>query len=108
MKSIVVRKLRTSTVYKLVATGAVFGVVPLFIFFGILASMGLFALTWNGEAVTGPRALIVGPLMGVMFALICIALIGSALALGLWIYSKVRPLQLEYEELPTADLPRDG
>ena len=100
MKSILVRRLRTGSVYRFSAIGAAFGLVPLFTLFGVLASVGLFNLTWNGEAVTGPRAVIVGPLMGAFFALICTALFGSSLALGLWIYSKFRPLSVEYEELP--------
>ena len=36
-----------------------------------------------------------------MFAAVCTALFGSVLALGLWIYSKFRPLTLEYEEVRT-------
>jgi hypothetical protein len=104
MRSIVVRRLRTGSVYRFSAIGAVFGLVPLFTLFGILASVGLFNLTWNDEAVTGPRALIVGPLMGAFFALICTAIFGSSLALGLWIYSKFRPISLEYEELPEIKL----
>jgi hypothetical protein len=100
MRSIVVRRLRTGSIYRLSAIGAAYGLLPLFTLFGILASVGLFKLTWNNEVVTGPRALIVGPLMGALFALICIALFGSSLALGLWIYSKFRPLSVEYEELP--------
>jgi len=101
MKSIVVHRLRNGSVYRISAIGAVFGMIPLFTVFGILASMNLFTLTWNNEAVTGPRALIVGPLMGVLFSAVCTALFGSVIALGLWIYSKFRPLTLEYEETPT-------
>jgi hypothetical protein len=100
MKSIVVRRLRTGSVYRFSAIGAVFGLIPLFSLFGILASVGMFHLTWNAEVVAGPRALVVGPIMGAFFALICTALFGSSLALGLWIYSKFRPLSLEYEEMP--------
>jgi hypothetical protein len=98
MNSIVVHRLRTGTVYRLTAIGATFGMIPLFAVFGVLASVGLFELTWNEKLVTGPRALLVGPLMGVLFAGICTALFGSAIALGLWIYSKFRPLSLEYEQ----------
>jgi hypothetical protein len=98
MQSIVVRKLRTGTVYRLVATGAVFGLVPLFVVFGILGSAGLSTLTWNGQPLTGLRSIIAGPLMGIMFALMCTGIFGSAIALGLWIYSRFRPLKLEYEQ----------
>jgi hypothetical protein len=100
MKSIVVHRLRTGTVYRCSAIGSVFGLIPLFTVLGILASVGLVQLTWNDEAVTGPRALIVGPIMGAFFALICTALFGSSVALGLWIYSKFKPIALEYEEMP--------
>jgi hypothetical protein len=99
MKSIVVRKLRTGTVYKLVALGAVFGFLPLFGVLGVLGSMGFSTLTWNNQPVTGLRSIIAGPLIGAVFALICVAVFGSAVALGLWIYSKFRPLSLEYEQL---------
>ena len=102
MKSIVVHRLRNGSVYRLSAIGAVFGMIPLFTVFGILASMNLFTLTWNSEAVSGPKALIVGPLMGVLFAVVCIALFGSVMALGLWIYSKFKPLTLEFEEAQPA------
>ena len=97
MNSIIVHRLRTGTIYRITAIGAVFGMIPLFTVVGVLGSMGLVSLTWNGEVVTGPRALIIGPMMGVLFALLSVALFGSAIALGLWLYSKIRPLSLEYE-----------
>ncbi len=102
MKSITVQRLRTGSVYRFSTIGAVFGVIPLFTLCGILASFGLIDLTWNGEVVTGLRAIVIGPLMGGLFAIFGIALFGSALALGLWIYSKFRPLSFEYEEMPDA------
>ena len=98
MNSIVVHRLRTGTVYRLAAIGATFGMIPLFTVFGALASVGLFELTWNEKIVTGPRALLIGPMMGALFAGLSIVLFGSAIALGLWIYSKFRPLSLEYEQ----------
>jgi hypothetical protein len=100
MRSILVRRLRTGSIYHLSAIGATFGLVPVLTLCGVLASFGLVNLTWNDQIVTGPRAVIVGPLMGVVFALMCTAFFGSALALGLWLYSKFRPLSVEYEELP--------
>lgn len=104
MKSIIVQKLRTSTVYKLVAVGSVFGFLPLFVVLGILGSMGFSTLTWNNQPVTGFRSIIAGPLIGVVFTLMSIAVFGSAVALGLWIYSKFRPMSLEYERLATDEV----
>lgn len=99
MKTIEVKKLRTASVYAIVVKGMLCGLIPLFCLFGILASFGLLDLQWNAEVVTGAKALVVGPIMGVFFALFGSAVFGTAMALGLWIYSLFRPLRIEYVEI---------
>jgi len=37
--------------------------------------------------------------MGILFALLGTALFGSAMAFGLWLYSKFKPIELEYEQV---------
>jgi hypothetical protein len=98
MQKILVKRLRTGSIYKLAAIGTAAGGIPVCMIFGLLASADLMTLNWNGQPVSGPKALLVGPLMGVLFALVGTALFGSAVALGLWLFSKFRPLELEYEE----------
>jgi len=109
MQTLLVKRLRTGSFYKILAIGLACGGIPICIGFGLLASVDLMTLNWNGQPVTGTKALFVGPLMGVFFALIGTAIFGSAAAFGLWLYSKFRPLEIEYEENPAVmPLERDG
>ena len=99
MNSLIVRRLRTGTLFRLVALGAFCAVVPVFTLFGVLGSMGLATLTWNGQSVVGVRALVGGPLVGLLFALVLTAVAGTAVAFGLWIHAWFAPLRLDYEPL---------
>jgi len=99
MQKLLARRIRTGSIYRLVAIGTAVGAIPLCTLFGVLASFNLMTLNWNGEAVTGPKALAVGPLGGILFALLGTALFGSAMAFGLWLYSKFKPIELEYEQV---------
>lgn len=94
--SLQIAKLRTGTIYKLVLVGLVFGFVPLFILFGVLGALDLMTLSWNGQAVTGPKAIVVGPLMGLLFSLVFTAVLGSVMAFGLWLFGKFRPLTIDF------------
>lgn len=58
--------------------------------------------TWNDEPLTDVKAIIMAPVMGIIFALIGIAFFGSAMALGLWIHSFFRPSKIEYVELDSS------
>lgn len=98
MEKIAVKKVSTGTVFKLIAVGLTFGFLPLFVLFGILGAMGMETLTWNGEAVTGVKAIFAGPLMAVFMALMFTAIIGSITALGLWVYSFIKPVEIEFVE----------
>ncbi|MCL4780844.1 MAG: hypothetical protein KJ049_11670 [Gammaproteobacteria bacterium] len=109
MQTLVVKRLRTGNIYKILAIGLASGCIPICIVFGLLASVDLMTLNWNGQPVSGARALVVGPLLGVLFALLGTAIFGSAAAFGLWLYSKFQPLEIEYEEHAVAmPVARDG
>lgn len=97
MPAIKVAKVRAGTVYKLIGIGLTAGFVPLFVLFGVLAAAGMSTLTWNEQPVTGLKALYIGPLMGLFMAALFTAIIGSVTALGLWLYSFFKPLNIEYQ-----------
>jgi len=61
-----------------------------------MGAFGMDTVTWNNEAVTGVKAIFVGPLIGVFISLIFTAIFGSIIALGLWIYSFLKPLNIIY------------
>ena len=96
METMEVKKLSAGTIYKLIFTGSLIGFVFICLIFGILGATGMEVVTWNGEHVTGPKALLVGPLIGALMSLFFTAIFGSITALGLWLYSLVKPVHLIY------------
>jgi hypothetical protein len=98
MTVLTVAKLRAGTIYKLLGVGLMVALLPLFTLFGLLAAADLSTLTWNEQPVTGLKAIVIGPLMGVFLAAVFTAVIGSVTAFGLWLYSKFKPIEIEYDE----------
>jgi hypothetical protein len=98
MAVLTVAKLRAGTIYKLLGVGLMVALLPLFTLFGLLAAADLSTLTWNEQPVTGLKAIVIGPLMGVFLAAMFTAVIGSVTAFGLWLYSKFKPIEIEYDE----------
>jgi hypothetical protein len=97
MEKLTIRKLGLGTLFKITFIGLVCGFVPLFTLMGILGYFGMADLTWNEQPLTGVSALVAGPFLGLFMALVFTMFIGVALGLGLFIYSKFRPLEIEYE-----------
>lgn len=100
MQSVRVAKISVGTVYKLIGVGSLCGFVPLGLLFGVLGSMGFSTVTWNHQTVKGLPALYAGPLIGVFIAVLFTVLLGSVVALGLWLYAMFRPITIEYSSLP--------
>jgi|SRR5580704_7644370 hypothetical protein len=97
-RTLVIRRLSTGSVFRVVAAGAFFSLIPLALLFGVLALFGLDTVRWNNQAMHGISGLLVSPLIGLMLAAFFTAFGGVALAFGLWIYSRVRPLRLRFIE----------
>lgn len=89
-----VRKVRAGTIYKLLFVGLLISFIPLGVFFGITALFGADTVTWNGEHIHGVVALFAGPAISIFVALCFTGFLGSLTSLGLWVFSKVRPIQL--------------
>ncbi|QKT03570.1 hypothetical protein HUS23_06980 [Ectothiorhodospiraceae bacterium 2226] len=99
MNSIGMRKLGTGSIYKLTLIGLTCGFVPIFLLLGVMGAFGLATLSWNEQPITGPIAVIAGPLMGLFMAFVFTAVLGSVMALGLWLYAMARPMTLLYRPL---------
>jgi hypothetical protein len=97
-RTLLVRRLSTGSVFRIVAAGSFFSLVPLVLFFGILALFGLNTIKWNNKPIYGLSGLLVSPLIGIIMAAFFTAFGGVALAFGLWLYSKFRPLKLQVVE----------
>lgn len=98
--TLTVRRLGVGTVYKLWFIGMLASMLPLGLLFGVLAAFGYNTVTWNGEPLYGVAGLVSGPLMGLFLAVRFTLLLGSAAALGLWLYSKLRPSSRLTERSP--------
>lgn len=94
------RRLSTGSVFRLLAIGNLCGAVPLFTLAGIGAFFGFTTLTLNGRSIVGPGALIIGPSMGLAFALMATFVGGAVIWLGLWVYSRVATLTLRGDVEP--------
>lgn len=94
MEKLELHRIAAGSIYKLVFTGLLFGLLPLCVLFGIMALFGMSTVTWNDQPVTGPSALVVSPLIGVFLSLLFTAILGSVIALGLWVFSKFRPMNI--------------
>ena len=89
-----VRRVAAGSMLRLIGVGFLFSVGPFFVLMGILAGFGKSTLTWNGAPVYGVKAVLLSPLMGVMATGVFTGVAGLGIVLGLWIYSKFKPLQL--------------
>ena len=89
-----VRRVAAGSVLRLIAIGFGFSLVPFFVLMGVLAGFGQSTLRWNGAPVYGLKAVLLSPLMGAMAALLFTIVAGIVIVLGLWIYSKWKPVRL--------------
>jgi hypothetical protein len=72
------------------------GYSVLCVLLSVPAAFGVEILSWNGEHVTGPMALIAGPLIGIFVGTVFGIFSGLITYLGLRVYGKFKPLNLEY------------
>lgn len=97
---IMVRQLRAGTIYKLLLIGLLVSIVPLCLAFGVAGFFGADTVKWNGQPIHGAAALMVSPVLGILFAVMCSALGGTLTCIGLWIYSFFRPIRLRIVNVP--------
>ena len=97
MSHLNVERLSSGTIYKLVALGSIFSLVPVSLLLGILSLFGLDTISWNDAPASGAKGFLVSPFIGLFLAGFATAFGGSAIAFGLWLYSFFGALQLRYE-----------
>jgi hypothetical protein len=103
-RTVLIRRFRTGSVFRLVAAGCFFSLVPFTLLMGVLSLFGLRTINWNNAPVLGMKGFLFSPLLGVFIAAIFTAFGGVGMAFGLWIYSKIRPLKLQILEEPSPAL----
>lgn len=101
---LVVRKVRAATVYKLLALGLLISFIPLGILFGAMGLFGADTVKWNNEPIHGVFALFAGPAISIFVALLFTGLLGTLACLGLWLFSKFRPIRIRFVSLGPSTL----
>jgi hypothetical protein len=96
MEQVEVKKLSAGTGYKIFSIGLTLGFLPLFLLFVIMGAFGMEGLVWNEQPVTAIKAIFIGPLMAIFMSLMFTAIIGSICALGLWIFTFIKPLNIVF------------
>ncbi len=92
-----VRRLRGTSVFKLILIGNVISLMLLCGVLSVPAVFGVKVLSWNGEHITGPLALLMGPLGGLLAGVLLGLLVGLLTYVGLRVFSFFTVLELEYE-----------
>lgn len=90
-----IRRVKASIIYRLLLIGLG---IPLVAFSFICGVMGLFGydmVKWNDQPVHGVLAIPAALFSGLIVTVLFTVFIGSITCLGLWIYSRFRPLQVK-------------
>lgn len=93
-KEITVLRISAGTLFKLVGLGLTLTLVPFTLLMGVFALFGASTISWNQQPVTGVSGLLASPFIGFFLAAMFTMFLGACMTLGLWLYSKFRPLTL--------------
>lgn len=94
-ESIKIKKISTGSIFKIMAIGTLFSIIPLSIFMGIFALFGANTVSWNAKPITGLAGLAASPFIGLFISLLFTGFFGTLVAFGLWIFSKFGTIQIK-------------
>jgi len=100
MGQITIKKLTVGSVFKIFFIGFAAFFIPFGLLCGILGAFGMNTVLIDGEAVKGIKALFYAPLMSTIVSLLFSAVFGSICALGLMMWSFLKPLTIKFITQP--------
>lgn len=89
------KQVNASVIYKLILIGLSIPMIFISLLSGIMGGFGYGTVLVNGELITGIAALPASLLIGLAFIGIFTAVFGTMIFIGLWCYSKFRPLKIK-------------
>ena len=90
------RKLTKVSLFKLLFIGFAIPLFPFILVCGIASLFGAHTVTVNEQPVTGVMGLAAALIMYILFCIIFPALMWAEFAIGLWVYSKFRKIEIEF------------
>jgi hypothetical protein len=91
-----IQRLRGGTLFKIIFIGNSLFFIPFSVLMGILSFFGAATIRWNEQPLTGFAGFVASPYIGVFITLLFSAFLWVSTFIGLWLYSKFRPIELEY------------
>lgn len=92
------KQVNPSVIYKLILVGLSIPMIFISLFSGIMGAFGYGTVLVNGELITGIAALPASLLIGLAFIGVFTAVFGTMIFIGLWCYSKFRPLKIKVSD----------
>ncbi len=92
------KQVNASVIYKLILIGLSIPMIFISLFSGIMGAFGYGTVLVNGELITGIAALPASLLIGLAFIGVFTAVFGTMIFIGLWCYSKFRPLKIKVSD----------
>lgn len=89
------KRVKASIIYRLLLIGLGIPMVVFSIICGVMGLLGYDMVKWNDQPVHGLLAIPTALLSGVLVTVLFTVFIGSITCLGLWIYSRFRPLEVK-------------
>lgn len=93
-QTLVVHKIKATSIYKLVFCGLLSTFIPFGFICGVLANFGFDTVYWNREAIHGWHAIVYGLLINMAVVLFFTAFIGTFINIGLWLFSYFRNISI--------------
>lgn len=100
-KEIRVEKIRFFSWCKLVFIGLMISFFIMGVIYGAAAFFGAGTVTINGTHITGAKAIVMGPALGLFIGFMFAMVLSCLGGLGLWIYALFFPLRLRAVESRT-------
>lgn len=92
------KQVNASVIYKLILIGLSIPMIFISLLSGIMGTLGYGTVLVNGELITGIAALPASLLIGLAFIGVFTAVFGTMIFIGLWCYSKFRPLKIKVSD----------
>ena len=93
---ILARRIKAGSLFKLVTIGVFTVMIPLFVFFGVLALFGFKTVNVNHQPVYGFAGLFAAIIMAPIFSLLLSVLGWIVLYIGIRIYGHFKPIAIYY------------
>lgn len=96
---VVAKKIKASSIIKIISIGVSLSVPPIFLILSILSLFGMATVYQNGQAVYGIDGFVIGIALGLFVTIISVFITSLLMLLGLWLYSLFRPITLQFVSL---------